>query len=85
VKVREVYGALWRDMYSAHCVITAVKYVDRAGRKGPKEVCMGKAAWYLQMAAHMEGEAPDPRVEALSKYAGLAFELQKQIRGMQDA
>lgn len=44
-----------------HCVATALKYHDRAERKGPKDEDIAKMRWYLQMARHAAGTDVDPR------------------------
>lgn len=46
-----------------HCVLTAMKYEDRTGRKGDAAVDVGKATWYRRMADHLLGKGPDPRAE----------------------
>lgn len=47
--------------FAFHCRATALKYDDRAGLKGPAEADREKAAWYRQMADHVDGFAADPR------------------------
>lgn len=47
--------------FIAFCTGNAEKYNRRAGLKGPAEEDLDKAAWYLDMAAHVEGTGPDPR------------------------
>ena len=47
--------------FRAFCIGNAMKYEDRAGRKGDPEGDAEKARWYRQMAAHLDGEAEDPR------------------------
>lgn len=62
---REFAEHLGRSTFMAHCVCTAMKYRDRAGRKPgtPAEADLAKAGWYEQMAAHVlkPDLHPDPR------------------------
>lgn len=46
-----IEAALGRDGFIAHCRGTAMKYVFRAGKKGPTKEDLLKAAWYLERAA----------------------------------
>ena len=53
---------LANTLFSYHCDTVALKYLDRKGKKGPPEIDLEKARWYLQMAAHVRGEGmEDPR------------------------
>ena len=47
--------------FYVHCVLTAMKYEDRAGRKGDAREDNEKAMWYRRMANHLLGFGPDPR------------------------
>lgn len=47
--------------FYVHCVLTAMKYEDRAGRKGDAKPDHDKAIWYRRMANHLLGVGPDPR------------------------
>jgi len=47
--------------FRAFCIGNAMKYEDRAGRKGDPEGDAEKARWYRHMAAHIDGKAEDPR------------------------
>lgn len=47
--------------FAIGCLWNAVKYELRAGRKGDPEGDAAKARWYREMAAHVEGDCPDPR------------------------
>lgn len=47
--------------FIAYCRGTIVRYLDRAGPKGPSEVDERKAVFYREMAAHVRGLGPDPR------------------------
>jgi hypothetical protein len=47
--------------FRAFCIGNAMKYEDRAGRKGDPEGDAEKARWYRQMVAHIDGKAEDPR------------------------
>lgn len=50
-------------VFHAHCTLTAMKYSDRAGRKGPALKDHEKRAFYESMANHIENPdtCPDPR------------------------
>jgi hypothetical protein len=47
--------------FAYHCEATALKYADRAGLKGDADPDLVKRRFYLDMAAHVRGEGPDPR------------------------
>ena len=47
--------------FISFCIGNAIKYEDRQGKKGDAEEDRKKAAFYLQMAAHVQGSGPDPR------------------------
>lgn len=47
--------------FAFFCRATALKYDDRAGLKGPADTDREKAAWYRQMADHVDGLGDDPR------------------------
>jgi hypothetical protein len=48
-------------VFYVHCILDAMKYEDREGKKGDPLEDMTKARWYRQMAAHAVGDAHDPR------------------------
>jgi len=48
-------------LFAFACLTHAIKYEDRAGRKGSAEVDVEKAKWWRAMAAHAGGFGPDPR------------------------
>jgi len=52
--------------FAAYCRGNAIKYLSRAGRKDARAQDYGKAAWYCQMAAHVEDAThhADPRGRA---------------------
>lgn len=51
-----VRAAMGLDGFVAHCRATALKYIWRAGLKGPAAEDIDKAIWYLKRArAEMEG------------------------------
>lgn len=56
--------------FYVHCVLTAMKYEDRAGRKGDAREDNEKAMWYRRMANHLLGFGPDPRARASSPTRG---------------
>ena len=61
----EVTNALADLLFIYHCEVTAMKYEDRAGRKGDEgdeQQDRDKALFYRRMAAHVRGFGPDPRV-----------------------
>lgn len=64
-KGRETIDRIRDDLgdegFVALCLGNAMKYEDRAGLKGSADEDMKKARWYRQMAAHVRGEAEDPR------------------------
>lgn len=45
----------------AFCRLNAFKYRWRAGKKGPPDTDLRKAAWYDAFAAFVEGNGTDPR------------------------
>lgn len=47
--------------FYVHCMLTAMKYEDRAGRKGDARQDIEKSMWYRRMANHLIGVGPDPR------------------------
>ena len=48
--------------FAAGCLFNVVKYLDRAGKKGPADRDEAKALFYLQAAAHVLIDGyPDPR------------------------
>ena len=49
--IREQLGDL---AFAAYCRGNAIKYLSRAGHKDARAQEYGKAAWYAQMAAHVE-------------------------------
>lgn len=56
---------LIRDFLTARgflgfCKGNAIKYLDRASRKGGAED-LAMAEWYTRMALHLQGFGPDPR------------------------
>lgn len=55
--------ALPTECFVAACISHAAKYLHRLGRKDAEEQELRKAAWYLQMAAHVlePGLVCDPR------------------------
>ena len=57
-RIRDVLGD---DGFRAFCAGNAMKYEDRAGRKGDAVGDVEKARWYRQMVAYLDGEADDPR------------------------
>lgn len=64
VEVIDVIRALLGDLgFVAFCEGQVVKYRMRAGLKGSAAEDEGKAAWYGQMAGHVEcpQDVPDPR------------------------
>ena len=71
-RMRDAAGPLfWRALargarvedavFAAHCHLDAMKYEDRAGKKGDAQVDRDKGLWYRQMARHVEGYDADPR------------------------
>lgn len=48
-------------MFAYACETHALKYEDRAGRKGDAAEDLDKARWWREMAAHVRGEGDDPR------------------------
>lgn len=60
--IDRIRDELGDDGFVALCLGNAMKYEDRAGLKGSADEDRKKAAWYRQMAAHVRGEADDPRV-----------------------
>jgi hypothetical protein len=57
-RIRDVLGD---EGFVAFCVGNALKYADRAGLKSDAEFDLVKQRWYLDMAAHVRDEGPDPR------------------------
>lgn len=53
--------------FRAFCIGCAMKYESRAGKKGPAENDLAKAGWFRAMAAHVDGEGPDPRAYRVAK------------------
>ena len=47
--------------FSMFCVGNMIKYNERAGKKGEKDVDLAKAQWYLEMYRHVVFGSPDPR------------------------
>jgi hypothetical protein len=50
--------------FALHCILTALKYHRRAGKKGTDEDAAAdarKQRWYEEMASHAMTGAPDPR------------------------
>ena len=66
-RMRDLAHAAFDDANTADrafaffCLATAMKYEDRAGRKGDALADMQKAAWYVTMADHVLGFGEDPR------------------------
>lgn len=52
-------------LFAAHCLATALKYRDRAGRKGSADEDRAKMSWYLQMHRHVVFGEEDPRAGRL--------------------
>lgn len=50
-------------MFAYHCLVTELKYQDRAGTKGDPEGDAKKAEWYHAMAMHVLAGSPDPRAD----------------------
>lgn len=65
--------------FAFHCRATALKYDDRAGLKGPAGADREKAAWYRQMAGHVDGFAADPR-EGRADFVPYAPPLNEALR-----
>lgn len=51
-----------RERVAFYCDMAAFKYGWRAGHKGSAAEDWAKRQWYLEMAAHLRGHGPDPRV-----------------------
>jgi hypothetical protein len=47
--------------FISFCIGNAMKYEDRTGKKGDAEEDRKKAAFYWDMATHVEGKGRDPR------------------------
>jgi hypothetical protein len=56
-----IRSALGDDAFAAYCRGNALKYLWRAGLKGPAAEDVRKARWYLAMALFATGDGPDPR------------------------
>jgi hypothetical protein len=56
-----IKAALGVEGAIAFCRGNAIKYAWRADKKRNCGEDLRKAAWYLQMAAHLLGDGPDPR------------------------
>jgi len=59
-KIRRMLGD---ERFIGFCLGNAIKYRDRAGKKGDADTDLRKALWYDQMASHVENPmmSPDPR------------------------
>lgn len=68
-RIRDLLGTRG---FLAYCRGQVVRYLDRAGHKGPKEEDEAKAEWYMQMALHVADPVNygDPRVyrEGFQRY-----------------
>jgi len=60
--------------FIAFCQGNVLKYQDRAGHKGDADICLGKAAWYFQMALSVvDKTVQDPRLGILPRFKGNQF------------
>lgn len=48
-------------LFIGFCLGNAMKYQLRAGKKGPAEIDLEKASFYMQMYRYVLGEDVDPR------------------------
>jgi hypothetical protein len=51
--IDRIRDELGDELFIGFCLGTAMKYWDRAGRKGPKDEDLEKADWYAMMAKHV--------------------------------
>ena len=58
-----LFGSGGDRVFAFFCLASAMKYGDRAGRKGSADEDRAKARWYVGMARHVLGRGPDPRSE----------------------
>lgn len=57
-RIRDLLGD---GLYVGGCLFNVLKYLDRAGKKGPAGLDEDKALFYLQSAANVLLDFPDPR------------------------
>ena len=57
-RIRDLLGD---GLYVGGCLFNVLKYLDRAGKKGPASLDEDKALFYLQSAANVLLDFPDPR------------------------
>lgn len=59
--IDKIRDSMSDEQFIMFCYGQAIRYRDRAGLKGPEEVDMRKADFYVKMALHVQGEELDPR------------------------